>query len=51
MDEKEIKERIEKLEAAKFYLAMKDMWSSSDYVTDREYSTEIKRLKEMLKEV
>lgn len=51
MNEKEIKEKIERLEQDKFYLAMKDRWSADDYVMDRKYASEIRKLREMLKEV
>ena len=47
----EIKEKIDKLESANFYLQMKDMWSASDYATDREQKIAIRKYKKMLEEM
>lgn len=47
----EIKEKIKKLESANFILNMKDMWSASDYATDREQNIAIKKYKKMLEEM
>jgi hypothetical protein len=44
----EIEKRIEKIEEERFYLAMKDRWTPSDYQADAKYCNEINQLKKML---
>jgi hypothetical protein len=43
-----IQDRINELENERFYLAMKDRWTPSDYQTDATYCNEINQLKKML---
>ena len=51
MSAEEIKAKIESLENERFYLAMKDRWSSSDYRYDSELRNKINALKAQLEEV
>ena len=48
MTKNEIKERINRLEDLKFYLNMKDRWTTEDYRTMSRYRREIQELKEQL---
>jgi hypothetical protein len=48
MTKNEIKERIDKLEDLKFYLNMKDRWTTEDYRTMDRYRQEIRELKAQL---
>ena len=48
MDRLEIEAMIDKLESAKFFLDMKDMWSAEDYQTHNKYVSEIAKLKKEL---
>lgn len=43
-----IKEKIEKLERARFLLAMKDSWLRADFDEDVRLAKEIEELKKML---
>ena len=43
-----IKERIEKLERARFLLAMKDRWLRADFDEDDRLAKEIEELRKML---
>ena len=40
----EITKRIEEIESRRFFLAMKDRWSSGDYDLDRELFRELRQL-------
>lgn len=51
MSKQEMQERIDKLEAQRFYLSMKDRWSQADFDTDRKWWTEILDLKKKLAEM
>lgn len=44
----DMEKELKRLEDERFYLAMKDMWSMSDYEKDDMLCDEIKKLKEML---
>ena len=48
MTKNEIKERIDRLEDLKFYLNMKDRWTTEDYKTINRYHREIQELKKQL---
>lgn len=48
MTNDEIKARIEELERQRFYLGMKDRWSSEDYSHDRKMWMEILDLQKKL---
>ena len=48
MTKSEIKERIDRLEDLKFYLNMKDRWTTEDYRTMSRYRREIQELKKQL---
>ena len=48
MTKNEIKERIDRLEDLKFYLNMKDRWTTEDYRTMSRYRREIQELKKQL---
>ena len=49
MREQEIKNRIEEIENARFYLMMKDRWEREDYRRDDELVKELIGLKKELK--
>lgn len=51
MTKQEMKKRLEQLERAEFFHAMKDRWDASDFEYDRKISKEIRELKEALKNV
>ena len=48
MTKNEIKERIDRLEDLKFYLNMKDRWTTEDYKTINRYHRELQELKKQL---
>jgi hypothetical protein len=48
MTRTEILNKIDELETARFYLAMKDHWTREDFARDTEHHTEMRALKEML---
>lgn len=48
MTKNEIKERIDRLEDLKFYLNMKDRWTTEDYRTMDRYRREIRELEREL---
>ena len=48
MTRTEILNKIDELETARFYLAMKDHWNREDFARDNELFNEIRALKEML---
>lgn len=48
MTRTEILNKIDELETARFYLAMKDHWNREDFARDNELFKEIMTLKEML---
>lgn len=48
MTKNEIKERIDRLEDLKFYLNMKDRWTTENYRTMNRYHNEIQELKKQL---
>ena len=48
MTKNEIIERIDKLETARFYLAMQDRWGAREFEKDNELYAEIQKLKAML---
>ena len=48
MTKNEIKERIDRLEDLKFYLNMKDRWTTEDYRTMNRYRRGIQELKKQL---
>lgn len=49
MTRQEIEKRLEELKRDKFFLAMKDRWTASDYEYDRKLFEEITELKERIK--
>lgn len=51
MMKNEIEKRIDELEKARFYLAMKDRWDSRDYAMDREWFNELLALKKELEKM
>lgn len=51
MTRQEIEKQIEELEDRKFYLAMKDRWNREDYKNNSNLNTQIRTLKEELKNV
>jgi hypothetical protein len=48
MTKNEIKEKIDRLEDLKFYLNMKDHWTTEDYRTMDRYYRKIQELKKQL---
>ena len=48
MTNEEMSKRIEELESKRFYLSMKDRWSSADFELDRKWWTEILDLEKKL---
>ena len=48
MTKNEIKEKIDRLEDLKFYLNMKDRWTTEDYRIINRYHNEIQELKKQL---
>lgn len=48
MTNEEMSKRIEELESKRFYLSMKDHWTSADFETDRKWWTEILDLEKEL---
>ena len=48
MTKNEIKEKIDRLEDLKFYLNMKDRWTTEDYRTMGRYHREIQELRKQL---
>lgn len=48
MSREEINSQIQKLNRQRFYLAMKDYWTSSDYKKDEDLKKEIKNLEKVL---
>lgn len=41
-----IKNKINELEAKRFYLSMKDRWTSADHAQDREWQEELRTLRQ-----
>ncbi len=48
MTKEEIRNKLEKIEKAHFYLLMKDHWNNYDFEEDRRMTNEIRELEEML---
>ena len=51
MNKQELEKRIDNLESSLFILAMKDTWTSNDFETRREWTAELFKLREQLKEI
>lgn len=51
MTREEINKRMEELENARFFLAMKDRWDRRDYEADDKMFRELLELKEQLKKM
>ena len=51
MNKQELEKRIDDLESSLFLLAMKDTWSSNDFETKRQWTAELFKLREQLKEI
>lgn len=49
MTREEMMNRIEELETARFYLAMKDRWNNEDFQTDDRLYRELRELKQKVK--
>ena len=51
MTNKEREQRMEELEKEMFFLNMKDNWTNKDFETRREWTAELFKLREQLKEI
>lgn len=51
MTRQEIEKKIDEIETREFYLQMKDRWDRHDFELSRKHDEEVRKLKEMLKEL